>query len=119
MSERKAIPSDLETSLLTNCARRCALCFGLNGDLSRKNGQIAHIDQNPANNADRNLVYLCLPHHDEYDGKTSQSKGITEHEVAEYKRRLVAAITAGEHARAVGQLESRHEERLGHDRRIF
>jgi hypothetical protein len=28
MSERKAIPSDMETGLLTDCA----LCFGLDGD---------------------------------------------------------------------------------------
>jgi hypothetical protein len=33
-------------------------------------------------------VYLCFDHHDEYDGRSSQSKGLTEGEVREYRNRL-------------------------------
>jgi hypothetical protein len=31
---------------------------------------------------------MCLDHHDEYDGRTSQSKGLTQAEVREYRREL-------------------------------
>jgi len=64
-----------------------------------KKGQIGHIDQNPTNADESCLVYLCLEHHDEYDSKTSQIKGITESELRIYKDRLIAAITAGGHPR--------------------
>jgi len=36
-----------------------------------------------------------MNHHDEYDSRTSQSKGITQHELLEYKSRLNSAISAG------------------------
>ena len=97
MSKRKAIPPEIESKVLLESARRCALCYGLNGDLSRKQGQIAHVDQDPSNSDEANLVYLCLDQHNEYDSTTSQSKGITDRELLEYKRRLIGAITNGEH----------------------
>lgn len=51
-------------------------------------GQIAHLDQNNENADEDNLVFLCLDHHDEYDGKTSQSKGLKENEVRHYRDEL-------------------------------
>ncbi len=35
-----------------------------------------------------NLVFLCLEHHDEFDGRTSQSKGLSAHEVKHYRAKL-------------------------------
>ena len=95
MGSRKPIPSELQSKLLVDSARRCALCFGLEGDLDRKKGQIAHVDGDSSNAAESNLVFLCMDHHDEYDSRTSQSKGITQLELAEYKKRLVSAISGG------------------------
>ena len=122
MSNRKRIPIETETKILMESARRCALCFGLKGDLSRKAGQIAHIDQDASNADETNLVYLCLEDHDEYDSKTSQSKGITAAELTEYKKRLNAAIANGEHVAqqaSVNKDDTRAAAIEGHDKRIF
>ncbi|AFZ18396.1 HNH endonuclease signature motif containing protein [Allocoleopsis franciscana] len=100
MGNRKPIPPQVEINILLASARRCALCFGFEGDFTRKKGQIAHIDQDSSNPDEANLVYLCFEHHDEYDSSTSQSKGITQSELREYKKSLLAAISRGEHTRS-------------------
>ncbi len=89
---RPKIPADTQTRLLTLSRRRCAICFGLSADLSEKPGQIAHLDHNPENNAIDNLVWLCLEHHDRYDGKTRQSKGLQIDEVKTYRTALYDAV---------------------------
>jgi hypothetical protein len=62
---RKRIASAVETNLLTLSRRRCCVCFCLEGDLRAKTqGQIAHVDHDPANNKLDNLAYLCLRQHD-------------------------------------------------------
>jgi hypothetical protein len=71
------------------------VCFGLNGDLGEKRGQIAHLDQNPVNNSRDNLVYLCFDHHDQYDGQTSQSKGLSAAEIRKYRADLYNRVRAG------------------------
>lgn len=88
MSQRVRTSRSVELQLLLRSRRRCALCFGLHGDVSVKVGQIAHLDGNPANSALSNQVWLCLPHHDQYDGATSQSKGITLSELRSYRAKL-------------------------------
>ena len=95
MDNRKSISPELQARILVDCARRCALCFGLEGDLQRKKGQIAHIDRDASNASESNLVFLCMDHHDEYDSRTSQSKGITQAELLEYIKRLNSAISGG------------------------
>jgi len=85
---RKNIPKKTEMKILTQSRRRCCLCFGLYNDTNEKQGQIAHLDKNPANNNTENLAFLCLNHHDKYDGKSSQSKGYTIQEVKEYRDHL-------------------------------
>ena len=77
MAKRKPIPPAVETAVLTKSRRRCCLCFHLNGDVTTKKGQIAHLDGDRANANEDNLAFLCWPHHDEYDSRTSQSKGLT------------------------------------------
>lgn len=90
---RKALTKNVEVEVLIASRRRCAICFGLNSDFSIKKGQIAHIDRNSSNDKLDNLVFLCLEHHDAYDSKTSQSKGLRTTEVTEYKSLLAAYIS--------------------------
>ena len=88
MSRRK-ISEKVLTKILIDCRRRCCLCFGLNRETQIKSGQIAHIDRNSENNDGENLAFLCLEHHDEYDSKTSQRKGLTIDEVRSFKDPLI------------------------------
>lgn len=90
MTKRRSIPKVVETRLLQACRRRCCLCVFLDDDHGVSRGQIAHIDGNPSNAAYGNLAWLCLRHHDEYDSRTSQSKGITEEELTSWRDRLHA-----------------------------
>ena len=92
--KRKNIPKDREAAILFNSRRRCALCFAYEDDKDIKKGQIAHIDRNPENNKESNLAFLCLPHHDDYDGKTSQSKRWTPKELATSKKKLTEFINS-------------------------
>lgn len=87
-SKRAQIAPHIVTELLTRSRRRCALCFGLDDCLEERAGQIAHVDQKSSNPALDNLVWLCLEHHDRYDSRTSQSKGITKGEVLRYRAEL-------------------------------
>src|SRR5215212_5903976 len=90
---RKALTKNVEAEVLIASRRRCAICFGLNSDFSIKKGQIAHIDHNSSNDKLDNLVFLCLEHHDAYDSKTSQSKGLRTSEVNEYRSLLATHIS--------------------------
>jgi hypothetical protein len=85
---RKKLPEKTETAVLFNSARRCALCFHLEGDFDEKEGQLAHLDHNAANCAEDNLVFLCLMHHTRYDSKTSQHKNYTQGEVKQARDNL-------------------------------
>jgi hypothetical protein len=92
---RKAVPQETQVEVLAACRRRCATCFGLNRDTGIKPGQIAHLDRDAANPSFDNLVFLCLAHHDQFDSRTSQSKGLTSDEVRRFRQELATAI---EHA---------------------
>ena len=85
---RKAIPSSDELHVITTSRRRCCICFYLHNDLDVKRGQIAHIDRNSSNSTSENLAWLCLDHHDQYDSKTSQSKGFKPKEIKKYRDEL-------------------------------
>jgi hypothetical protein len=67
------------------------------GDLNEKRGQIGHLDGNPANVAEDNLVWFCLDHHSIYDSRTSQHKNYTIAEVKSARTRLYKAIENDEH----------------------
>jgi hypothetical protein len=73
------------------------MCFHLNGDLTEQHGQIAHLDQNPANFAEDNLAFLCLQHHSVYDSKTSQHKNYTLEEAKKARNDLYLAIQQDRH----------------------
>lgn len=94
MPERKRPADVTKFEVLYASARRCCVCFALDQDYSEKKGQIAHLDRNPSNNCLDNLAWLCLPHHDAYDTKTSQSKGFSESEVRRYRQLLHDEVTS-------------------------
>ena len=85
---RPAIPTATQTELLRRSRRRCCICFGLNGDIGVKKGQIAHLDQDRSNVSLDNLSWLCVPHHDDYDSIPRQTKGLTAEEVKSYRNDL-------------------------------
>jgi hypothetical protein len=90
-------PTQRETNVLINSARRCAVCFGISHDLREKLGQVAHLDQDPSNSAEDNLAFLCFDHHSLYDSKTSQHKNYTLAEVKHHRACLYEAIRNKEH----------------------
>jgi hypothetical protein len=89
---RVTVPGDNQDQVLLLSGRRCCICFSLHADLGVKQGQIAHLDQDNTNFNLDNLAWLCLPHHDQYDSKTSQSKGFRESEVKKYRTLLYDRI---------------------------
>jgi hypothetical protein len=119
-SNRPKVPQRCETDVLIKSGRRCALCFGLEGDGRIKQGQIAHLDRNRENNQEDNLAFLCLIHHDQYDTKTSQSKGITQPEVKKYREKLYQSIENELLPKSSEKtLERESSEIIEHDRKIF
>jgi len=88
MRERTSVPKSVEKEVLLASRRRCCLCVFLDDRDEVRKGQLAHLNRKPNDHRFENLVYLCLEHHDQYDGKTSLSKGLTEDEVREYRNRL-------------------------------
>lgn len=85
---RQPIKDDIQNEVLLRGRRRCCLCFWLDGLDEVVKGQIAHLDQDNTNPTFENLVFLCLEHHGEFDSKTSQSKGLREHEVRRWRDEL-------------------------------
>jgi hypothetical protein len=93
MGQRSPIPTKVIAEVTTASRRRCCICFGLEHDDRKKQGQIAHLDRDPSNHRLENLAFLCLDHHDQYDSRTSQSKGFTIDEVKRYRLELVSAMS--------------------------
>lgn len=90
MGQRAKISPEVVTEIVVGSRRRCCICFALRQDDAQKQGQIAHLDHDPSNNATDNLAFLCLDHHDQFDSRTSQSKGLTIEEVKRYRTELLA-----------------------------
>lgn len=93
MAKRSAISPEVSADVLISARRRCCICYSLGNDASEKSGQIAHIDRDSSNSSRDNLVFLCLEHHDRYDSRTSQSKGITPEELRGYQAQLDRFVT--------------------------
>ena len=74
--------------MLVASRRRCALCYGLDGDTTEKAGQIAHVDRDAENTAEENAAWLCLEHHARYDSRSQQAKGHTPEELLVYRAML-------------------------------
>lgn len=56
---RRRVRPKVESEVLVESRRRCALCSGLDQDARCKSGQIAHVDRDSRNDAKDNLAYLC------------------------------------------------------------
>jgi len=78
----------IQATVLFACKRRCAFCFGLDGDASSKDGQLAHIDRDNSNNSESNAAWLCFKHHNDYDGQPSQGKRLTKGELLRHRKAL-------------------------------
>ena len=88
--KRSRINKAVELKVMTASRRRCCLCVYLdNCDRVRK-GQISHLNHDASDSKFENLVFLCFEHHDEYDSRTSQSKGLREPEVRHWRDKLYA-----------------------------
>lgn len=87
---RKPVTKAVERDVLLASGRRCCLCVFLNNRDEVRKGQVAHLSRDAADSRFENLVWLCLEHHDEYDGRTSQSKGFQPEEVRTYRNKLYA-----------------------------
>src|SRR5690348_704592 len=94
MNKRRRPDPTVEARVLMLSGRRCCLCLVLDHDSDEKEGQIAHLDHNPANSAEQNLVFLCLKHHSRYDSTTSQHKNYTLQEVQDARRELYRRVQA-------------------------
>ena len=88
MLPRKQFPPSVVTELLVASRRRCALCYGLDGDTTEKEGQIAHVDRNRSNVIKENGAWLCTKHHSRYDARSRQTKGHTPEELLAYRGML-------------------------------
>jgi hypothetical protein len=110
----------VEAEVLLKSARRCPLCYYLNGDLNEQHGQIAHLDQNRANSAQENLAFMCMPHHSLYDSRTSQHKNYTLAEIMAMRDVLYLAIKDKKHHAKQQQSKlTSNESALKHDIKIF
>lgn len=90
--QRKPLLKSVETDVLLASRRRCSLCVFLEHRDTPRKGQIAHLNGNASDRRFENLVYLCLEHHDEYDSRSSQSKGYTADELRSYRDKLYMQI---------------------------
>jgi predicted restriction endonuclease len=85
---RRPFPKDIKTNVLLTYRRRCAFCYGLDGDASVKEGHLAHIDK-PEDTNLTNAAFLCLLHHAQYDTRSRQIKTFTPEELRRYQRELL------------------------------
>jgi tetratricopeptide (TPR) repeat protein len=106
---------NVELEVLTCSRRRCCICYYLEGFKELCDGQIAHVDRDNTNASFDNLVFLCLPHHNQYDSLPRQTKRISQEELKFYRRMLY--IELGTHPikwefRIKGHLEDISEEKI-------
>jgi hypothetical protein len=95
MNARPHIPDEIQHRIFDRSRRRCALCIHFNNDWGQKQGQIAHLDQDPSNVAEDNLAFLCLPHHNDYDTTPRQTKKLTIREAKTARDRLYEVVAGG------------------------
>lgn len=79
--KRIPIPKDIEAEVLYKSDHICCICKNLSLNI-----QVCHIDGNPANNREENLIALCLNHHDKASSKSPMSKSYTQEELKKYKK---------------------------------
>ncbi|HLG91329.1 MAG TPA: HNH endonuclease signature motif containing protein [Candidatus Saccharimonadales bacterium] len=75
---RVQIPKDIEADVLFHSNHRCSIC-------GKRGINIHHIDSNKDNNKPKNLMVVCVSHHDEISSKSTMSKGYTRKELEKYR----------------------------------
>ncbi len=80
--KRIKLPRELEDAILYKSAKTCCVCR-----IPRAPVEIHHIDQNPANNVEKNLIAICRNCHDEAHTKRVLSKNLTPDRLLDFKRR--------------------------------
>jgi len=80
--KRIKLPRELEDAILYRSAKTCCVCR-----IPRAPVEIHHIDQNPANNIEKNLIAICRNCHDEAHTKRALSKNLTPDRLLDFKRR--------------------------------
>ena len=73
-------PKDVEADVLFKANHTCSICNDPSIGV-----QVAHIDDNPSNNNEANLIVLCVNHHDKAHLKSPISKSYTKQELKKYK----------------------------------
>lgn len=79
---RKPFPKSLENILLYKSARTCCVCRNPGAPV-----EIHHIDQDPSNNVEINLVVICRNCHDEAHTTHTMSKNLTKDRLLDFKKR--------------------------------
>jgi len=80
LKKRIKIPSQIQIRVLYKSAKACAVCRN-NGDL-----HFHHIDQNPSNNSEDNIIVLCTHCHDEAHTKHSLSQNLDKEKLIGFKK---------------------------------
>jgi len=78
---RKKIKTDLEYDLLYKCAQTCCVCR------VSKSVEIHHIDENPSNNVEDNLVAICRNCHGDAHTTRKLSQNLTPAKILNFKQR--------------------------------
>jgi hypothetical protein len=86
MPQRIPVPKNIEAEVLFKADHTCSIC--------RKSvaAQIAHIDGNPQNNNEDNLLVLCPNDHAKVDARSPIGKGYTKLELIKYKNDWEATV---------------------------
>ena len=82
---RKRIEKDLANKIMYESAFVCAIC-------QKPQGQIHHIDGDHSNNAENNLIFLCLSHHGEAHSKGTMSRNLGAAELAHAKNKWCSTV---------------------------
>lgn len=85
--QRLIIPKPLERKLLYEAARTCCVCRA-----PRKPVEIHHIDQDPSNNVEPNLIVICRNCHDEAHTKHTMSKNLNADHLRHAKSEWLQAV---------------------------
>lgn len=88
-NKRIAIPKSTEAVVLFKADHACSICH----DPLLK-VQINHIDSDPSNNSEKNLIVLCLAHHDSVSTRSTISKSYTISELKKYKKNWEEIVEA-------------------------
>lgn len=78
-TNRRKIPEKVSASVVYKNDRACCVCH------KRLPFQINHINRNPTDNREENLCVLCLNHHNQFESKSTISKGLTPELLRKYK----------------------------------